>query len=195
MQPEKNYAKAERFIRSAAEQGCDLVVLPEYHLTNWLPKDPKFLSLCAQSQTYLENYQKLARELNICIVPGTIVEVRSHVDHETYSPKEEVKGAFNSHTADNDFENVAYFIDNKGEILGNYIKKNLWGPTERAHIKSSQREPHVVIDTPLGKIGMLICWDMAFPEAFRELISQGAKIIIIPTFCESFWPFFVRLRY
>lgn len=30
---------------------------------------------------------------------------------------------------------------------------------------------------------MLICWDLAFPEAFRELIAQGAKIIIIPTFC------------
>lgn len=32
---------------------------------------------------------------------------------------------------------------------------------------------------------MLICWDLAFPEAFRELIGQGAKIIIIPTFCMS----------
>ena len=29
---------------------------------------------------------------------------------------------------------------------------------------------------------MLICWDLAFPEAFRELIAQGAKLIIIPTF-------------
>ena len=32
---------------------------------------------------------------------------------------------------------------------------------------------------------MLICWDLAFPEAFRELIYQGAKIIIIPTFCKA----------
>lgn len=31
-------------------------------------------------------------------------------------------------------------------------------------------------------MGMLICWDLAFPEAFRELIAKGAKIIIIPTF-------------
>jgi predicted amidohydrolase len=29
---------------------------------------------------------------------------------------------------------------------------------------------------------MLICWDLAFPEAFREMIAQGAKIIVIPTF-------------
>jgi predicted amidohydrolase len=34
----------------------------------------------------------------------------------------------------------------------------------------------------LGKVGLLICWDLAFPEAFRELIAGGAQIIIIPTF-------------
>jgi len=185
MQPAKNYAKAENFIRSAAQQGCHLVVLPEYHLTNWLPKDPKFLQMCADSQKYLKNYQDLARELKICIVPGTIVEVRSHVAKDA-SPREERIGALNSDTADNNYENIAYFIDDKGEILGTYVKKNLWGPTERAHITSSARQPHTVIDTPLGKVGLLICWDMAFPEAFRELISQGAKIIIIPTFCEDF---------
>ena len=40
----------------------------------------------------------------------------------------------------------------------------------------------MAISTPLGLVGMLICWDLAFPEAFRELIAGGAKIIIIPTF-------------
>lgn len=34
----------------------------------------------------------------------------------------------------------------------------------------------------MGKVGLLICWDLAFPEAFRELIAQGAKTIIIPTY-------------
>jgi predicted amidohydrolase len=55
---------------------------------------------------------------------------------------------------------------------------------ERPHLSSSQHDPHLVFDTPIGRVGMLICWDLAFPEAFRELIAQGAKIIIIPTFCE-----------
>lgn len=185
MQPAKNFAKAERFIRSAAEQGCDLVVLPEYHLTNWLPKDPKFLAMCADSQKYLKSYQDLARDLKICIVPGTIVEVRSHVDVKAATvPPKEVVGMLNSDTVNNSFENIAYFIDNKGEILGRYSKKNLWGPTERAHITSSGRQKHIAFDTPLGKVGMLICWDIAFPEAFRELIAQDAKIIIVPCFCK-----------
>lgn len=55
------------------------------------------------------------------------------------------------------------------------------GP-ERDHLTSSSHAPHEVFDTPIGKVGLLICWDLAFPEAFRELIAAGAKIIIIPTF-------------
>lgn len=58
------------------------------------------------------------------------------------------------------------------------------GP-EREHLTSSGRDIHEVFDTPIGRVGMLVCWDLAFPEAFRELISQGAKIIIIPSFCQS----------
>ena len=53
--------------------------------------------------------------------------------------------------------------------------------SEREHLTSGDNE-HQVFDTSLGKVGMLICWDLAFPEAFRALICQGAKLIIIPSF-------------
>ncbi|KAJ9649729.1 hypothetical protein H2199_000508 [Coniosporium tulheliwenetii] len=167
LDPEFNFNKAATFIRSAAKQGAELAVLPEYHLTNWLPKDSKFINVCAQWETYLRKYQDLAKECNICIVPGSIGEY--HPGEKEYESK---------------LINVAYFIDNKGEIIGKYVKKNLWHP-EREHLTSSGHDAHEVFDTPLGKVGMLICWDLAFPEAFRELISQGAKIIIIPTFCDG----------
>jgi predicted amidohydrolase len=159
MQIEANHTKACDFIRKAASQGAHLAVLPEYHLTNWVPSDPAFPSLCAQSQKYLDSYCALAKELNINVVPGTIVEQRP----------------------DGSLFNIAHFISNAGEILSSYQKKNLWHP-ERPHLTSSAHEPHEAFDTPLGKAGMLICWDLAFPEAFRELIAGGAKIIIIPTF-------------
>lgn len=82
---------------------------------------------------------------------------------------------------DNFLHNIAYFISSDGEVLGRYQKKNLWHP-ERRHLVSSAQEPHKAFDTPLGRVGLLICWDMAFPEAFRELISDGAQIICVPTF-------------
>ena len=108
MQVEQNFNNAASYIRSAAAQGVDLVVLPEYHLTNWVPKDPNFLSLCEQWEIYLKKYQNLAKECKICIVPGTIVE------RQTGAEKED------------QLLNVAYFIDHTGEIIGKYIKKNLW---------------------------------------------------------------------
>ncbi|OJD28933.1 carbon-nitrogen hydrolase [Diplodia corticola] len=164
LQIEHNFNKAASFIKSAALQGAELAVLPEYHLTNWVPKDPGFLPLCEQWETYLKKYQALAKEHRICIVPGTIVERHRDADKE-----------------DERLLNVAYFINQDGDIIGKYVKKNLWGP-EREHLTSSGRDIHEVFDTPIGRVGMLICWDLAFPEAFRELIAQGAKIIIIPCF-------------
>jgi hypothetical protein len=50
------------------------------------------------------------------------------------------------------------------------------GP-ERDHLTGSGRNEHEVFNTPIGKVGLLICWDLAFPEAFRELIANGAKIM------------------
>ncbi|RDW85761.1 hypothetical protein BP5796_04086 [Coleophoma crateriformis] len=155
---EANHARAIQFIRDAAAQGCDLAVLPEYHLTHWVPEDPGFIPACADYQKYVDAYRRLAQELQINIVPGTIVEKHG-----------------------SQLLNVAYFISSEGEVLGSYQKKNLWHP-ERPHLTSSQHEPHEAIDTPLGKVGLLICWDLAFPEAFRALIASGAQIIIIPTF-------------
>ncbi len=58
----------------------------------------------------MEKYRALAKECDICIVPGTIVE--RHCDEE------EMGG--------DKLLNVAYFIGNRGEILGRYQKKNLW---------------------------------------------------------------------
>lgn len=137
-------------------------MLPEYHLASWVPEDPAFFQCCSESAQYLTRYQELAKELKICIVPGTIIEVRQD------GGKDELL-------------NVSYFISSDGQIAGTYQKKNLWHP-ERHHLVSSAHEPHEAFDTPLGRFGMLICWDLAFPEAFRELISDGAQVIVVPSF-------------
>ncbi|KAL4914423.1 carbon-nitrogen hydrolase [Aspergillus aurantiobrunneus] len=168
---EQNHATACEYILAAAAQGAELAVLPEYHLFGWAPQDPLFAVQASQTSKYLSAYQSLAKELNICLVPGTLVERHPHPDPSTTSEDGDSYVLYNT----------AYFISNTGAILGRYRKKNIWHP-EREYLTSSAAEPHEVFDTPIGKVGLLICWDMAFPEAFRELIAAGAEIVVLPTY-------------
>jgi len=138
-------------------------------------------------------------------VPGTIVETVDEGQASTQSTQEDESGKHDAvHNRENTsvpgLVNVAYFIDNKGDILSRYVKVNLWSSSERPYLASAGRAPHVAFDTPLGRMGLLICWDLgeyvlrlygshlylphriAFPEAWRELIADGAKIICLPTF-------------
>lgn len=171
-----NYRRASDFIRSAAAQGCDLAVLPEYHLTSWCPEHPGFRQASISSNKYLPEYQELAKSLNINIVPGSICEILSTPESSDNSQKELELG------------NIAYFIAaGTGEIVGRYQKKNLW-ISEREHLTPCGGDPHQAFETPLKhpdgrpvKAGLLICWDLAFPEAFRALVADGADIIIIPS--------------
>ncbi|KAH8173209.1 carbon-nitrogen hydrolase domain-containing protein [Sarocladium implicatum] len=167
---EENFATASEHITKAAADGAHIAVLPEYHLTSWVPDHPDFIASTQESMTYLPRYQTLARELNISIVPGTICEV-----HPVGSGDDEVR-------------NMAYFVEaGTGDITSSYQKKNLWHP-ERKVLTSSGHSPHMAFDTPLKhadgapvRAGMLVCWDLAFPEAFRRLVADGADLIIIPS--------------
>ncbi|KAF9891473.1 hypothetical protein FE257_003939 [Aspergillus nanangensis] len=177
--PEDNHQKACKYIREAAAQGAELAVLPEYHLTGWAPTNPLYAILAADSPKYVSAYQSLAKELHICIVPGTIIE-QDDPSSSSFSPNQ--NQPTDKSKEGPSLHNSTYFISSTGEILGNYRKKNIWHP-ERPYLISSAHDIHPVFDTPLGfKVGLLICWDLAFPEAFRELIAAGAEVIIMPTF-------------
>lgn len=190
-------------------------MLPEYHLTSWVPEHRDFIAACAASEAYLAQYQALARECNISIVPGTICEAHHPIPTATPVPaaaaaeednnnnKSKSKAAQELLTQQGkELRNVAHFVAaGTGDIVGSYHKKNLWHP-ERPHLAPGKHEPHTAFDTPLRlhnhrpgddggnkeeestpvRAGMLVCWDLAFPEAFRALIADGAQLIIIPSF-------------
>ncbi|KAH6976859.1 carbon-nitrogen hydrolase [Ilyonectria destructans] len=163
-----NFNRAAEYIRNAAEDSASIAVLPEYHLAGFCEQlqDPE--AATRQSAEYLKRYQTLAKELHIGIVPGTVLEPKTQ------------GGVAGDHTGP--LANVAYFIGPDGELLGRYQKKNLWHP-ERPHIAADTESPHRAFDTPWGRVGLLVCWDIAFPEAFRALIADGARIVI----CPSYW--------
>jgi predicted amidohydrolase len=191
LDPEHNFKQASEYIREAADSGASLAVLPEYHLSGWIPDDPKFTEIAQTAYQYVPKYQDLAKELKINIVPGTIVAV---------DPQAHKSGESNGDTESKSppLLNTAPFISYTGEVLGSYTKANLWIPERTvltsgpASVRQNKNQhapenegppnPHTVIETPLGPVGIVICWDLAFPEAFRSLVRQGARIIIVPTF-------------
>ncbi|KAB5566901.1 carbon-nitrogen hydrolase, partial [Coniochaeta sp. 2T2.1] len=193
--PQANFSAAEKYIRRAASQGCHLAVLPEYHLTSWVPEDPNFISSSRKSVSFLAKYQALAKELNINIVPGTICEVHPASSSTT---SQDAGAAANLSSArpnqpDVELRNMTYFLAaGTGELLGTYQKKNLWHP-ERPHLTAGAAlEPHSAFSVPSlpqiypnkeeVKVGLLVCWDLAFPEPFRALVAQGADIIVVPSY-------------
>ncbi|SCV71652.1 BQ2448_3240 [Microbotryum intermedium] len=168
---ELNLARAHQFVRQAAQQGAQLVVFPEYFLSGIIA-DPQHHHLAQlphhehqaepssteQVTHWLESFRLLAVQLQIDIVPGTIVE----------------RGIGSKY-----LHNVAHYISRDGQIKGRYVKRNLWHP-EKAYLTRGEEE-HQIFETEWGKVGMLICWDLAWPAAFQSLLLQGVDIVIIPT--------------
>jgi predicted amidohydrolase len=151
--PEKNLARAEQFIAEAATEN-DLIVFPEDFILGPLSGVNQYADYDGH---YITFFQKLALQYHIDIVPGSIFEGDS-------------TGLFNT----------TYYIDRSGEILGRYRKVNLWLP-ERSYITPGSTVS--VFDTRFGRVGLIICWDLMFPEVFRAMVKERVEIVI----CPSYW--------
>ncbi|KAF8589073.1 carbon-nitrogen hydrolase [Ramaria rubella] len=152
-----NFAKLEGFVSSAASQQADLIVFPEYFLTGVIAEH---LHLASDEGHWLEELKTLAQQYKIDIVAGTIVEKSPQNSAHLF--------------------NTARYIDKHGQVLGEYRKKHLWHPCVNEYLQGDLEE-HQVFETDLFKAGLLICWDMAWPEAFRTLLRKGVEVVIVPT--------------
>jgi predicted amidohydrolase len=74
--------------------------------------------------------------------------------------------------------NTAILIGRQGELVGTYRKTHL--PREEVEGGLTPGDTHPVFQTDFGTIGILICWDMQFPEPARALALQGAEILLVP---------------
>jgi predicted amidohydrolase len=151
--PAKNLAKAEHFIEEAAAEN-DLIVFPEDFILGPLSGKSEYVDYDGY---YLKCFQQLASKYRIDLVPGSLIEG-------------DLTGIFNT----------TYYIDRNGEIRGRYRKLNLWLP-ERSYITPGNEIS--VFDTRFGRVGLIICWDLMFPEIFRAMVKQEVEIVI----CPSYW--------
>jgi len=152
--PQENLTKAEQFIQRAVLSAADLIVFPEDFLVG--PLNGR-ADLADFDQSYAKHFQQLASQYHIDIVPGSIIEG-------------DESGLYNT----------AYYIDRSGDILGRYRKVNLWLP-ERSYVTPGN--DITVFATRFGKVGLIICWDLMFPEIFRAMVKEGVEIVI----CPSYW--------
>ncbi len=154
-EPEKNLERIERFIKTASGK-ADIIVFPEDFLTGGLSE--KYIDKYADfNGRYKKIFQYLAKKYKIDIVAGSVIEGTKTAKY-----------------------NTSYYIDYNGKVRGRYRKINLW-LTERKHITSGNEIS--AFNTKYGKAGIVICWDLMFPEIFRSMARKGVKIV----FCPSLW--------
>ena len=81
--------------------------------------------------------------------------------------------------------NISMLIDRKGRIKGEYKKIHLYGD------KTSAGKSPMVFNTDFGKIGIAICWDIAFPDLFEKMKNHGAEVV----FCPAQWWYDSKAHY
>jgi predicted amidohydrolase len=146
--------------RICSEQPTDLIVFPELAVTG---------SECGL------NFTRLAERVNghaVSYLAGTAAEFGVHLIFGL-PVKEKVESIL---------YNAAVFIGPDGELIGDYRKLHLRGE-ERLAFRPGYRLP--VFETQFGPIGIMIGWDLAFPEVARSLTLDGADLIVLAGAWES----------
>jgi 5-aminopentanamidase len=149
-----NLNKALGYIRSAAESGAKVVLLPEMFLTGYpIGKPMADLAEPLEGES-LQSIKDAASEMNIAVV-GSYPEW----DKE-----------------DNCSYNTAFFIGDDGKVLGKYRKIHLFDRED--HYVGAGRNI-CVVDYHGFNYGLLICFDLEFPEPARALAMAGAQILLV----------------
>ncbi|WP_369679796.1 N-carbamoylputrescine amidase [Selenomonas ruminantium] len=159
----ENINKAEQLVRKAAEQGAQIILLPE------LFERPYF---CQQRQYDFYDY-------------ATSVEENQAVQHFRPIAKELAVAmpiSFYEKDGTRLFNSIA-MLDADGSVMGVYRKTHI--PDDHYYQEKFYFTPgntgFKVWDTRYGKVGVGICWDQWFPEAARAMALQGAEILLYPT--------------
>ena len=159
----ENIDKLEKNIRSCALQGAQLIVLQELHNGLYFCQT-EATTVFNQSETIpgpsTESFGKLAKELGVVLVLSLFEKRTAGIYH-----------------------NTAVVLEKDGTIAGKYRKMHI--PDDPAYYEKFYFTPGDLgfepIQTSIGKLGVLVCWDQWYPEAARLMAMAGAEILIYPT--------------
>lgn len=180
-----NLAAAAELIRSAVEDDCQLVVLPENFALMPADESDRLAAVEADGAGPIQDFLSAqAKEHNIWLVGGTIPLQSSRPDR--------VRAA-------------CLLINDRGERVARYDKIHLFDvqlESGESHEESRTIEAGdrvVVTGTPFGRLGLAVCYDLRFPELFRRMMEEGAEIFTLPAAFteptgEAHWEILVRAR-
>src|ERR1700722_17567329 len=162
-----NLAVAGDLLREAKDLGCDIACLPENFSFIGLRDADKLQVAEPDGEGAVQAFlSDCARELKMWILGGTIV----------------LRGDSNNRVA-----NSSLLIDAAGKRVARYDKIHLFDVTIPGRDEQYRESTHVtpgreliIADTPVGRLGLSVCYDMRFPELYRELVSQGAEWLAMP---------------
>ena len=177
-----NLSEAERLIEVAANQGAKLVVLPEYFAIMGMKETDKVAVREQEGKGPIQAFlSKIAKEHGIWLIGGSVPMVSNFP---------------------NKVRNSCLVYDDKGKQVARYDKIHLFGldlGNEHYHEENTIESGNdiQVVDTPFGKIGLSICYDLRFPELYRAM--GEVNIIVIPaafteTTGKAHWETLVRAR-
>ncbi|WP_282918353.1 carbon-nitrogen hydrolase [Porphyromonas macacae] len=158
-----NIQRLSEKIREAARQGAELIILQELHNGLYFCQHENVelfdqAELIPGPSTY--HYGKLAKELGVVLVLSLFEKRAAGLYH-----------------------NTAVVLEKDGTIAGKYRKMHI--PDDPAYYEKFYFTPgdlgFTPINTSLGKLGILVCWDQWYPEAARLMALAGAEILIYPT--------------
>ncbi|MCB6182410.1 carbon-nitrogen hydrolase family protein [Leeia sp. TBRC 13508] len=158
-----NLATAERLVLQAAKDGAQLVVLPEYFVLMGQEDTDKVKIAETYGAGVIQScLANLAKEAKVWIFAGTIPLKGAHA--------EKIRNSF-------------LVLNPSGEVVTRYDKIHLFGFTkgEESYDESRTIEPGadvVTLETPFGKIGLSICYDIRFPELFRQMGEVDILMVV-----------------
>lgn len=151
-----------RAIRELARQGAQLIVLSELHDSLYFcqVEDVNNFDLATTPEEFVCQYATIARELGVVLVTSMFERRAAGLYH-----------------------NTAIVIDSDGSVAGMYRKMHI--PDDPAYYEKFYFTPGDLgfqpINTSLGRLGVLVCWDQWYPEAARLMALSGAEMLIYPT--------------
>ena len=162
----RNWAVCSRLVREAAEAGAQLIVTPEN--TTFLGPHAQKVALAEplEGPSHLR-FGELAQELGVTLLVGSVAEIAEGETSRCH--------------------NTSLLFGPDGSMLSYYRKVHLFDVDVEDGVRFKESDTiapggeTVVAESPCGKIGMSICYDLRFPELYRRLVEGGAQVLTVPS--------------